>query len=596
MGQRASVPILIMLLALSVPTVVAEEPASGEDDLAKAARLLSELFLTGEYERSHELMSDRMRQAFTTEMASRVRDDLLAQKGAVKTIGDAWHEDDVEGYTRYRVPIELERDTLDFRVVFDDDGKVAGFFHAPHVPSPAERAADETLKAKPNPAVEGHWEGSIEIPGATLGVLVDLHNKDGYWVGTIDIPMQAASGLPLEGIRIGETDVEFAIANIPGAPTFRGKLADGRIAGEFTQGGQTFPFFLGREEIARPGRPQEPEPPLPYEEEEVSFANGDITLAGTLTVPPGDGPFPAVLLVSGSGPQDRNEEVFDHKPFLVLSDHLTRAGIAVLRFDDRGTGESTGEFATATSEDFAADVVAGVDFLQGRPETDPEKIGLVGHSEGGLIAPMVAVKSDGVAFVVLLAGPGVPGEELLIRQVELLTRAAGLPEEDVAEIAKAQRELLGLVNSGAPDDEIRKVLRRLVAAQAGDGLSEQAMDEAVAGELPQLTSPWFRYFLSYDPRPTLREVDVPILALNGEKDLQVDPTQNLPEIREALEAGGNTDIVIEEMPGLNHLFQNAETGAVAEYYSIEETMNPALLEKVASWILERFGEPSSTRG
>lgn len=592
MNHRTTPTILVLLLLVFGSSFAAEEEPGGEKALAKTARTLVERFLAGEYESTLEPMSEEMKSAFTKPLATQVLDSLLARKGEVRGIGDPWLADVVEGNRRFRVPTTFERDILDLLVVFDPEGKVVGFFQAPHVPSPAEREADETLAAKPNPAVEGHWEGEIEIPGMALAVAVDLTFKDGYWVGTIDIPAQSAEGLPLDRIRIGETEVEFAIANVPGDPLFKGSAAGGDLSGTFTQAGQSFPFRLGRDEIAQPARPQEPEPPYPYEEEEVSFENGEVTLAGTLTIPAGEGPFPAVLLVSGSGPQDRNEEVFGHKPFLVLADHLTRAGIAVLRYDDRGTGESTGDHATATSEDFAADARAGVSLVAGREEVDPKRVGVAGHSEGGLIGPMVANGSEAVAFVVMLAGPGVPGDEIIVRQVELMSRASGLPEEKIAEVAAEMQGLFSLVKSGATDEKIGAVVRRLVVAEAGQTEENESLEEAIATETVRATSPWFRFFLDHDPRPVLRELKVPVLALNGEKDLQVDPDQSLPEIRKALDQGGNPDFTVEEMAGLNHLFQKADTGAVGEYYGIEETMNPAVLDKVAGWILERFGEPS----
>jgi pimeloyl-ACP methyl ester carboxylesterase len=306
-----------------------------------------------------------------------------------------------------------------------------------------------------------------------------------------------------------------------------------------------------------------------------------------LTLPKGDGPFPATVLVSGSGPQDRNEEIFEHKPFMVLADHLTRAGIAVLRYDDRGTGQSGGTFGTSTSATFTTDALAAVDYLLKDTRIDKKKIGITGHSEGGLIAPMAAAKSKKVRFIVMMAGPGVPGSEILVRQVGLLSKAAGADDDTIRSIQTAQKEALDMVISGAGKEEVRPKIKSLVEAQIGasaDGL-EQAVDQAMS----ELTSPWFRYFIAADPRPDLRKLKkIPVLALNGEKDLQVDPKQNLPAIEKALQAAKNKDFTVVELPGLNHLFQKAETGAVSEYYSLEETMNPAALDLIRDWIVERF--------
>jgi pimeloyl-ACP methyl ester carboxylesterase len=426
--------------------------------------------------------------------------------------------------------------------------------------------------------------------------MLDLAYTDGYWSGAADIPAQGAIGLPLGAFEVGEDGgLSFQLVGIPGDPTFRAVLKDGRMTGTFIQGGAFFGFEFARTESAGPARPQQPEPPYPYDATDVAFENGDVTLAGTLTVPEGDGPFPAAVLVSGSGPQDRNEEVFEHKPFLVLADHLTRAGIAVLRYDDRGVGESTGVFGTATSLDFKDDALAAVRFLRTRERVDPGRVGMIGHSEGGLIAPLAAAESEHLAFIVLMAGPGVPGKDILVRQVGLLSKAAGGSDEYVEQVRKEQAKAIDLVLADASEAEVRAQVRKLVAAQAGAD-PEAAGDEAVEAAVAQLQSPWFRLFLELDPRVALREVMIPVLAINGEKDLQVDPDQSLPEIAKALDEAGNPDVTTREFPGLNHLFQKAETGAVGEYYELEETIHPPVLDAIRDWILERFGQPTGPAG
>jgi pimeloyl-ACP methyl ester carboxylesterase len=578
-----------LLLGVAIPCRGSESVPEGTNEaLTREAKAFVELFLEGSTGQLQGRMTARMQSGFPPDMAEQIRQDLIARMGGVDSIGEAWMEDVVEDYRRFRVPTEFEKDTIDFRVVFDAEGKVAGFFHVPHMPTPAERAADELLQSEPRPEFEGHWEGTIEIPGASLGVLVDLFHKEGYWIGTIDIPAQSAKGLRLSGILLTEMEVEFVIDGVPGEPTFSGALADGKITGTFTQRGQSFPFHLGRETILTTARPQEPNPPYPYREEEVSFGGGEITLAGILTLPAGDGPYPAALLISGSGPQNRDEEVFGHKPFLVLSDHLTRVGIAVLRVDDRGVGESTGDFDNATSEDFAEDALAGVEFLLARPQIDPQRIGLIGHSEGGVIAPMVASRSKAVSFLVLLAGPGVPGDEILIRQMELISRAVGMEEERVARVISAQRKLLDLVKGEAVQEEVEAQIRKLVQAQTGTDSTAEEIQEQAAAQARMVMTPWFRFFLGHDPRQLLERTRVPVLAICGELDLQVDPKQNLPAIREALRRGGNPDYTVTELPGLNHLFQEAETGSPTEYYLIEETVDPAALDAISNWLLERF--------
>jgi uncharacterized protein len=438
----------------------------------------------------------------------------------------------------------------------------------------------------------GHWEGSISVPNQELGVLVDLSQADGKWSGTIDIPMQGAKGLALEGVTVTGDAIVFAIAGVPGAPTFKGDLEAAEIKGTFTQGTYSFPFRLGREQISAPARPQEPKPPFPYRIEEVTYTNGPITLAGTLTLPEGNGPFPAVLLVSGSGAQNRDEEIFGHKPFLLLADFLTRAGIAVLRVDDRGVGGTSGSLKESTTLDLAQDALAGVKFLRQRPEIDRRRVGILGHSEGGIIAPLAASQSEDVAFIIMLAGTGVPGREILPRQMELLMREASVPEEQIAAVLAAEGRALDALVAGADSSAIRAAMRDLLRAQLASRAGGQAPDEKVIADqaeaaVVQMTSPWFRNFLTHDPRPALRRVKVPALVLAGNLDLQVDPDQNLPEIEAALKAAGNKDTTFHRFPGLNHLFQTTTSGSSAEYGAIEETMSPAVLETIRDWLLAK---------
>jgi uncharacterized protein len=448
--------------------------------------------------------------------------------------------------------------------------------------------ADPSLSGSDNSDVAGHWEGAVELPGSPLSISVDLVYNDGYWAGTIDIPAQGAMGLALEGFVIDGADATFAIAGVPGDPVFVGTVVPGEMTGTFTQNGIGVPFRLTREANTGPPRPQEPKPPFPYQSEDVTCHNGEIKLAGTLTLPYAPGPCAAVLLISGSGPQDRNEEIMGHKPFLVLADHLTRAGIAVLRMDDRGVGESTGSRIDATSDDYAEDALAAVAYLAQRPEIDPERIGAVGHSEGGLIAPIMAIRSEQVAFIVLLAGTGVPGEDIILRQIELINRADGLPEDRVAAAVEAQREIFSLVRQDVSEADLRARLVEIMKDQAEPGTPEELLLGKAREDARIVLTPWFRHFIEFDPRAVLRKVEVPVLAICGEKDLQVDPKQSLPEIAKALDEAGNADVTVWEMPGLNHLFQTAGTGSPAEYYAIEETFAPAALETLADWITSRF--------
>ena len=337
-------------------------------------------------------------------------------------------------------------------------------------------------------------------------------------------------------------------------------------------------------------RPQDPEPPYPYQEEEVLFKNENagVQLAGTLTYPFEGGPFPCVVLITGSGPQDRDETIMDHRPFLVLSDYLTRLGIAVLRYDERGVGESSGDYNTATSADFAEDARAAIDFLQTQPTIDSRRIGLIGHSEGGLIAPMIASQTTNVAFIVMMAGPGLPGDTILLLQHDLLSRAAGVPESYITQTRIIKENVIEIVKQQPDNDAALSEIRHMIY-DAYPTVSHAQLEYLVA-EYAEFTSPWMRFFLTYDPRPALEQTQCPVLALNGEKDLQVPPKENLSAIETALQAGGNNQYTIVELPDLNHLFQTAETGAVEEYELIDETIAPAALELMGNWIVEITNE------
>ncbi|MEO6081368.1 MAG: alpha/beta fold hydrolase [Steroidobacteraceae bacterium] len=334
-------------------------------------------------------------------------------------------------------------------------------------------------------------------------------------------------------------------------------------------------------------RPQTPLPPFPYTSEEVSYSNPDrvgVKLAGTLTLPQGSGPYPVVLLISGSGAQDRDESLLDHKPFLVLADYLTRRGIAVLRVDDRGVGGSTGASAGDTTADFASDVVAGIAWLASRKEIDRERIGLLGHSEGGTIAPMVASKDSRVMFVVLVAAPAMNGADIIVEQVRALNLAAGRPTFAANASASTQRRIVDAVLSGGDEAGARTAVTTLMANLGAPPLDEITMR--------QLTSAWYRYFLAYDPAPSLRALRIPVLAINGDRDVQVPTSRNEPAMRSALEKNARAEVVV--LSGLNHLLQTADTGAVTEYQQIEETIAPQALKAIGDWVQRTVGSGSST--
>ena len=445
-------------------------------------------------------------------------------------------------------------------------------------------------------SIEGIWEGKLKVPGTELRIVFKISkNSDRTLTATLDSPDQGVTDIPVEEVIFKDNTLHLEVKSA--GSVFEGNVSEDFlvIEGEWKQSGGTFPLTVNRvDKAVEILRPQEPKKPYPYIEEEVVYENkeAEITLAGTLTLPPGKSSFPAVLLITGSGPQDRDETIYGHHPFLVLADYLTRQGVAVLRVDDRGVGESTGDFSQVTSEDFASDVLAGVGYLKTREEINPEQIGLIGHSEGGLIAPMVAIKSSDVAFIVLMAGTGLPGEEILYLQGAFISRAMGISEEDITKNRQFNEKIFSVLKEEDDSENAEEKLRQMLMEdweKMSDEKKEQIGDPEVflEAQLQSLLSPWYRFFLTYDPKPTLTKVKCPVLAINGEKDLQVPPKENLSAIEEALVAGGNKHFIVKELPGLNHLFQTAQTGVPSEYAKIEETISPIALKIIGDWISEQ---------
>lgn len=442
------------------------------------------------------------------------------------------------------------------------------------------------------PALAGIWQATLKVQGIELRVVLHISPDGNAYKATLDSPDQGAKGIPVDRVALEAHTVKVEIKSIKAS--FEGTLSDDKqtIDGSWTQAG-TLPLTFKRlDKEPEYSRPQEPKKPYPYVEEAVTYKNGDITLAGTLTYLASEIPAPAVLLISGSGPQDRNESVMGHKPFLVLADYLTRRGIVVLRVDDRGVGGSSGNTMSSTTADMADDALAGVAFLKSRKQVNSRQIGLTGHSEGGLVAPLAASMSDDVAFIVMLAGTGVTGEEIIYLQAELIAKAQGADNEALAASRRAQEQMVKAIKGSSNAAEVEKLVREIADEQLPKSAKEEdsaTTKAALESQLKLALSPWFRYFLTYDPRPALRKVKCPTLALNGEKDLQVDPKQNLPAIEAALKEGGNSDFELRELAGLNHLFQHCQTGSPTEYSKIDETFSPEALEIIGDWILAKTG-------
>jgi hypothetical protein len=442
--------------------------------------------------------------------------------------------------------------------------------------------------------ISGIWSGKLELPNSMkLTVVFNISKDDsGNYISTLDSPDQGAMGIPTESTTISNDSLLIKIPAVQGFYAGKINYDELKMTGKWSQGGMSLDFIVNKvDKVELPKRPQEPKEPFPYIAEDITFENkiDSVTLAGTLTFPQEGNNFPALVMISGSGGQDRNEELLGHKPFLVIADYLTRNGIAVLRFDDRGIGKSTGDHSKGTSEDFAKDVLAAVEFLKERKEINKTKIGLIGHSEGGMIASLAAIQSNDVAFIVMMAGLGIPGDSILYLQGELIQRAEGTSEEEIQKSVKLQREVFSLVKNSTDDEKLKTDLRDKFYSEYSTMTEEEKgklgdPEVYINMQIKTITSPWFKYFLRFDPVPVLEKVKCPVLAINGEKDLQVPPKENLSAIEMALKKGGNNNFEVKMLSGLNHLFQTSTTGRISEYSQNEETISPVALETMLNWI------------
>ncbi len=441
--------------------------------------------------------------------------------------------------------------------------------------------------------ITGDWNGVLEVQGMQLRIIFHVSGEDGDYTTTMDSPDQGANGLPTEKTTF---DGKILEVEMPAMKlSYKGEFNGTSIKGTFSQGGMAIPLDLQRKKVEKKVelRPQDPKD-YPYNVEEVVIKNktADLNLAGTLTMPKGGLAKKIVILISGSGPQNRDEEIvaFNHRPFLVLSDHLTREGIAVLRYDDRGVGESTGDFSSATSADFATDVNAVIDYIKSRKDLKNLSLGLAGHSEGGMIAPMVAAKNKAVDFVILLAAPGIATDELMLKQTKDLGILSGESSEVLEKTYELNKSLYTYIknNSNLEDGKFKSELKELLE-KGMENFSEtemggQSKENMVKSQLAVASSPWFRYFISYNPFENLKAIKCPVLALNGTLDVQVSANENLEGIKKALKKGKNKNYKIIPLEGMNHMLQSAKTGSVSEYKTIEETMSPKALEIISTWI------------
>lgn len=442
--------------------------------------------------------------------------------------------------------------------------------------------------------ITGQWNGVLKVQGTQLRIVFNVTKTDKGFSSTMDSPDQGANGILVTNTTFENPKIKFEVANAQ--IEYNGELKENEIVGTFKQRGQEFPMNLSRKAIEKEvvKRPQEPIKPYSYYSEDITFKNtkANISLSGTLTLPKKDGIFPVVVLITGSGPQNRDEELLGHKPFLVISDYLTKNGIGVLRYDDRGVGQSKGDFKSATSADFATDVESAIAYLKTRKEVNKKKIGLVGHSEGGLIAPMVASKLKDVSFIVLLAGTGIQGDKLLLLQEELIAKANGVSETDIKKSTQTNAKLFEIIVKSNDNQKLKtdlttlmnETLKNETSTEIPNGMTK---DEFISMQVNEFSSPWMQYFMKYNPATTLEKVKCPVLAVNGAKDLQVPPKENLTAIKNALTKGGNKNVTTKEFPNLNHLFQECKTGSPNEYAQIDQTFSPTALNEITKWIKQQ---------
>ncbi|WP_244248509.1 alpha/beta hydrolase family protein [Flavobacterium foetidum] len=439
--------------------------------------------------------------------------------------------------------------------------------------------------------INGSWAGTLKVQSASLRLVFHISKTETGYTAVMDSPDQGAYGLPAGNVTF--TNPSLLIEAPAMGISYKGELKNDHITGEFKQGGQKFNVDLYRTQAQKPEerkRPQEPSEPYPYYTEEVVFKNvkEGIELSGTLSLPKKEGMFPVAILISGSGPQNRDEELMGHKPFLVLSDYLVRRGIGVLRYDDRGTAKSGGVFKTAVTADFAQDALSAVEYLKTRKEVNKNKIGLIGHSEGGLIAPIVANKSKKTAFIVLMAGPAISGDQLLLTQQVYIGKALGKSEAEIQKSKSENEKAFEIVKKYSDPAELKaNMIRYITEISQNDPAKPEGISQKdyVEGQVARILNPWMTSFIRYNPEPALEKVNCPVLALNGEKDLQVVPKENLAAINKALSKGGNKNSTVKELPGLNHMFQECSTGLPSEYSQIEQTISPLALRTVSEWII-----------
>ncbi|MCX7833565.1 MAG: lysophospholipase [Ignavibacteria bacterium] len=440
--------------------------------------------------------------------------------------------------------------------------------------------------------LEKKWEGKILLSNFEFDIIVNFIKSDTGYSGTIDIIQQGAKDLPLANIFYNYPEIKFELPTSFATAYFSGSFINvDLIEGEFLQGGVKGTFNL-KPYIEKVEIKEE----LPYQEEEITFTNGNNIFSGTLTIPKTVGRHPAVVLITGSGAQNRDEEIVGFKIFRVIADFLTRNGIAVLRYDDRNFGKSKGTSVdSSTTEDFAYDVIEAVKYLQSRNDINPTQIGLLGHSEGGIVAPLAATKYPDIAFIILMAGTGVKGKEIILEQTRAIMKANGETEEKINEATDYMNRLFKALETGEGMEELENIIKKQ-AAEYYESLPEEQkstikdkdeyIDLMLKSRLYPFKTRWMRFFLEFDPKTALEKVKCPTLAIFGELDLQVLKWQNEKPIEEALKKAGNKNYEIKTFEKANHLFQEAITGSPSEYAKLKKEFVSGFLEYITNWILK----------
>lgn len=431
----------------------------------------------------------------------------------------------------------------------------------------------------------GSWTGELNVQGNKLPLIFHIKQNETELKTTMDSPMQGAKEIPVTSTKFDKNELLLSAPTL--GITYKGTLKNNKIEGSFFQGQMSLPLILTKLEIKRP---QTPKPPFDYAVEEVTFENpvDKTTLAGTLTTPTTKKEFPVVILISGSGQQNRNSEIFGHQSFWVIADDFAKKGIGVLRLDDRGIGGSNGASSTMTTQTFATDTNAAVEFLA---KKGFKNIGLIGHSEGGIIAPMVASQNNKVKFIISMAGPGIAIDELMLLQTNAIGKLSGLSENQLKSTGDLNRKLYATVKNYKGNDlqnEVKKVLAVEIKNLPQDQQPSQTdIEPFLEQQSKSVSNSWYRYFLNINPDAYWSKLKIPVLALNGTLDMQVISKENLDGIKNSLEKAKNKQFEIEELPNLNHLFQEAKIGSVEEYGLLEQTIAPVVLEKMSAWILKR---------